>query len=146
MEFLFKKTHNNAISPSKAHPTDSGYDLCLIEKINENNHNITMYETGIVVIPPEGYYFELVPRSSIIKYGYILANNIGIIDSDYRGSIKVPLLRINPNAQPLTLPSRIVQLIPRKRIDLNPIEINDTPQTQRGEGGFGSSGSANTTL
>ena len=54
-----------------------------------------MYDSYISVQPPEGYYFEIVPRSSISKLGYILTNSIGIIDPSYRGTLKVVLTKIN---------------------------------------------------
>lgn len=140
MTFKFTKTLENAVSPQKAHITDTGYDLCIVKKVKEENGMI-LYDTGIAVQPPMGYYFELVGRSSISKTGYIVANSIGIIDASYTGSLKVALIKVNKNAPDIQLPARIVQLIPRQLIHLDAIEVNDLNDTTRASGGFGSSGS-----
>jgi dUTP pyrophosphatase len=140
LSFNYKKTDPNAIAPSKAHPTDSGFDLHLIKKVKELTTNVTLYDTGISVEPPPGYYFELVGRSSISKSGYMLANNVGIIDESYRGSIMAALIKVDPDAAPLEFPCRLVQLIPRQLVLMNPNEISELTETERGAGGFGSSG------
>jgi dUTP pyrophosphatase len=137
--FKYKKTLEEAVKPAKAHVTDSGYDLCLVKKIKEEN-GVIMYDTGIAVEPPLGYYFELVGRSSISKSGYMLANNIGIIDASYRGSLKVALVKINKDAPELELPARLVQLLPRQFVHLDCQEVTDLDDTARAEGGFGSTG------
>jgi dUTP pyrophosphatase len=136
--FRFRKTLENAVVPSKAHPEDSGFDLVLVSKIKEEN-GVAFYDTGIAVAPPEGYYFEVYGRSSISKSGYMLANNVGIIDSTYRGSIRVALIKVNPQAPELELPCRLVQMIPRQFVHLDPVEVESLDDTVRGEGGFGSS-------
>ena len=101
---------------------------------------MVMYDTGIAVQPPWGYYFELVGRSSISKTGYIVANSVGIIDASYTGSLKVALIKINKDAPDLELPARLVQLIPRQLVHMEAIEVNDLAHTQRAGGGFGSTG------
>jgi dUTP pyrophosphatase len=138
----FKRTHPQAVAPSKANASDSGYDLVLVEKIKEV-HGVSYYDTGIQVAPPSGFYFDLVGRSSIAKTGYMLANNIGIIDNSYRGNIIVALVKINQDTPDLVLPARLVQIIPRKVWDLpfEDIGAQDLTATTRGAGGFGSSGS-----
>jgi dUTP pyrophosphatase len=139
MAFKFTKTLENAVSPKKAHITDTGYDLCIVKKVKEENGMI-LYDTGIAVQPPLGYYFELVGRSSISKTGYIVANSIGIIDASFTGSLKVALIKINKDAPDIELPARIVQLIPRQLIHLEAVEVDDLNNTTRADGGFGSSG------
>jgi dUTP pyrophosphatase len=139
-KFKYYKTNKIAIAPSKNSITDSGYDLHIIEKISQKN-NLYMYDTGIIVEPPINIYFDLVPRSSIIKKGYMLANSIGIIDQTYRGSIKVALIKVDPDAKELELPLKLVQLIPRKVIQLDTEEVfknTDLISTVRGVGGYGS--------
>jgi len=136
--FRFRKILENAVVPSKAHPEDSGFDLVLVSKLKEEN-GVAFYDTGIAVAPPEGYYFEVYGRSSISKSGYMLANNVGIIDSTYRGSIRVALIKVNPLAPELVLPCRLVQMIPRQFVHLDPVEVESLDDTVRGEGGFGSS-------
>ena len=139
--FKFARTRPDAVAPAKGHHDDSGYDLVLVEKLKEEN-GVGFYDTGIVVAPPPGHYFEVVGRSSISKSGYMIANNVGIIDQGYRGSIRVALVKLNPDAQELQLPVRLAQLIPRQYIDMTPCEIEPAAmdETVRGDGGFGSTG------
>tara|TARA_R100000808_G_C2105827_1_gene121465 strand:+ start:152 stop:574 length:423 start_codon:yes stop_codon:yes gene_type:complete len=134
-----KKTKKDAIIPSKAHPSDTGYDLTVVDVVKTVG-NVTLYGTGIQLCPPEGYYFELVPRSSVIKTGYIQANSIGIIDYSYRGEVMVPLLKIDPSAEDLRLPYRIGQLVLRQLIPCTMKEVDSLDDTERGSGGFGSTG------
>lgn len=135
----FKKTLEGAVTPSKNKASDSGFDLVLIKKIKEVN-GVHYYDTGIQVAPPVGYYFDLVGRSSISKSGYMLANNVGIIDQSYRGNIIVALVKVNPEAPDLELPVRLVQIIPRKVHMFDMQEVMELDKTSRGEKGFGSSG------
>ena len=135
----FKKTRIDAVPPFKKINSDSGYDLTLLQRIKTIG-NVELYETGIAVKPPSGYYFDMVPRSSIIKSGYILANSIGIIDADYTGSIKVPLIKIDDKKPNLELPIRLVQIIPRKIEHFELKEVKELDDTERGNNGFGSSG------
>lgn len=137
----WSKTRKDAISPSKQRASDSGYDLVLLEKIKTLG-DVEFYDTGIKVKPNFGYYFTLVPRSSISKTGYMLANSIGIIDRTYLGNIMVALRKIDKNAPDLVLPQRLVQLIPNQIIhmELNEVDSFDINESERGEGGFGSTG------
>lgn len=139
-EILFKSTNENAFIPSRAGPNEVGYDLTIINKIEDINSNTSMYDSYISVQPPDGVYFEVVPRSSLSKTGYILTNSIGIIDPSYRGSIKIVLTKINQESPDLVLPSKKFQLIPRTFIS-NLFTSNTTEaltSTSRGEGAFGS--------
>jgi deoxyuridine 5'-triphosphate nucleotidohydrolase len=133
------KTRKDAISPSKERASDSGYDLVLLEKIKTVG-KVDFYDTGIKVKPNFGYYFNLVPRSSISKTGYMLANSIGIIDRTYLGNIMVALIKIDENAPDLQLPQRLVQIIPTQIVhfQMEEVESFDVNATDRGEGGFGS--------
>lgn len=123
----------------KHHVSDSGYDIAVISKIKQLG-DVTLYGTGIKISPPFGYYFDLVPRSSISKTGYTLANSVGIIDRSYVGEIMVPLRKSDPAAPELPLPSRVVQLIPRQIVHFDTIEVEELPSSERGSGGFGSTG------
>lgn len=136
--FSIVKCKENAVIPKKAHASDSGYDVTIIDVVKQLNTKTTLYGTGIKVTPPHGYYFELVPRSSISKTGYILANNIGIIDRSYTGEIMVALTKINEDSPNIELPLKIAQLIPRQFIHFFPKIVDSTPETSRGTGGFGS--------
>lgn len=136
--FTFKKNLPEAVAPFKARTSDSGYDLTLVKKIKTVN-NLSYYDTGISVRPPMGFYFELVPRSSIVKSGYILANSVGIIDASYTGNIIVCLLKVDTLLPDIELPTRAVQLIPRKLHVLDFVESSTEFNTDRGDsGGLGS--------
>lgn len=137
--FSWMKTRTDAIQPTKNRFSDAGFDLTVVSKIKEVGR-VHYYDTGIAVEPANGYYFEIVGRSSISKTGWMLANNIGIIDASYRGSIIVALVRVNPLAVEIELPLRIVQMIPRRLLLVNGVEKTSLSETKRGSGGFGSSG------
>lgn len=137
--FHFVKTDPAAPAPIKAHPDDTGYDLHLVHKVKTQGV-VSWYDTGIAVRPPPGLYFEVVGRSSISKSGYMLANSVGIIDQGYRGSILVALVKVDPAAPELQLPCRLVQLLPRQFIHLQPREVSILDDTTRGTGAFGSTG------
>lgn len=127
-----------AKTPEKARGTDTGYDLYLIRKLKEE-HGVSFYDTGIHVCPSPGYYFDLVGRSSISKTGYTLANNIGIIDHGYRGNIIVALRKCVDSAPELTLPIKLVQLIPRKIVYMEMEEVDSLQLSARQDsGGLGS--------
>jgi len=140
------KTDKDAVIPSKAFEEDAGYDLTIIKKIKDFNSKTTLYDTGIKIEIDEGYYTEIVPRSSISKFGYILANNIGIIDNHYRGNLMIALTKIADDAPDIELPFKCCQLIVRKQIysDLYEITDDNLSSTLRNDGGFGSTTSRTT--
>jgi deoxyuridine 5'-triphosphate nucleotidohydrolase len=139
LHFRWVRVDARAVAPFKERASDSGYDLTLIEKVKDHG-TVVLYTTGIRVQPEFGWYFDLVPRSSIIKSGYIVANSIGVIDRTYKGPIMVPLVKVDPAAPDLLLPSRIVQLVPRPIIHARWVEVDSLEETERGDGGFGSTG------
>ena len=142
LKLRVKKCDPDAVIPTKAHPSDTGYDLTLIrvsKDMSRAGQTIIMFDTGIAVCPPDGYYTEVVPRSSLSKTGYMLANSVGIIDASYRGSIKVVVSGDN-SLDDLTLPFKGFQLILRKLEEADVVEVDDLDATVRGDGGFGSSG------
>lgn len=130
-------------TPQKAHSTDSGVDLTCMA-VEQKRERLFMLDLGVSVEPPEGYYTELFPRSSIIKTDFFQANSVGIIDQDYRGRIYLPLRYLGQgNGQDKAhelIGQRVAQLV-LKRIEPFELSIvdnlNDTP---RGAGGFGSTG------
>lgn len=127
-----------AVIPTKAYLSDTGYDLTVIKKVKDIGNETALYDTGVVVVPPDGYYTKVVGRSSISKTGYTLANCEGIIDNAYRGTLKIALHKYDVMKPDIELPCKIAQLIIKKRYDL-PIEvIKQKPLSVRGEGGFGS--------
>jgi deoxyuridine 5'-triphosphate nucleotidohydrolase len=136
----FIKTDSRAIIPTKAFPSDIGFDITAIDIFKKINDNIILFETGIAVKPPEGYYIEIVPRSSIVKTGYMLANSIGIIDPNFRDSLKIACIRIDNTLPELQVPFCKFQLILRKSINYVFNEVKELDNTDRDKGGFGSTG------
>jgi len=140
MKLKFVKISDDAVVPSQANNRDVGLDLVAINKDCELESGAILYGTGLIVTPGDGYYVEIVPRSSIVKTGWILANNIGIIDPDYTGELKIALIRIKPDAEELSLPFCKTQLICRKII-VPELEITEEiRETDRNSNGFGSTG------
>jgi deoxyuridine 5'-triphosphate nucleotidohydrolase len=139
----FYKIDNNAIFPSKHYESDVGYDLTIIKKIKNLTPSTILYDTGIKLSVDYGYYIEIVPRSSLSKSGYILANSIGIIEKTYSGNLYVALTKIDKEMPDLELPFRCCQLIFKPQISLDIINItnqeNLIEDTTRNNGGFGSS-------
>lgn len=132
---------NGAVMPTKAFPTDIGYDLTAISVFKRLSDKTTLYETGVAVSPPEGYYTEILPRSSLTKTGYVLSNSVGVIDPTYTGTLKIALTRVDDSFPELVPPFTRCQLVVRKyeTLPLNEVEILST--TERGSGGFGSTDS-----
>jgi dUTP pyrophosphatase len=141
MKLKIVKISENAVVPSTANSDDVGMDLVAINKQDELESGAILYGTGLVVKPEYGYYVEIVPRSSIIKTGWTLANNIGIIDPGYTGELKIALIKINPDAQELTVPFCKTQLICRKIIKAEVEITEEIEETDRNSNGFGSTGS-----
>ncbi len=134
-----KKVDENAVIPTRATTGSVGYDLTAIKLYKRVSENTYLYDTGIQIAPPRGYYTEIVPRSSLIKTGYILANSIGVIDSDYRGNVMIALTKVDQSAPDLELPFTKCQLLVRKEeIDFVFEPAETLEETVRGNGGFGS--------
>lgn len=132
-------TEEKAVVPSKAHPSDIGYDLTAIGIFKKISDRITLFETGIAVSPPEGYYIEIVPRSSMSKTGYMLANSVGTIDPEYTGTLKVALIKVDTDMKDIELPFTRCQMVLRKAEYAGLELVDSLTETVRGDGGFGSS-------
>ena len=130
--------------PQRANPKDVGLDLTAMA-IEPHNERLVFIDTGISVEPPEGYYVEVVARSSLSKTDFILANSVGIIDPDYRGRIRLALRYLGEgsgvDAAAELIGRRVAQLILRCREEANVEVVSKLGETGRGAGGFGSSGS-----
>ena len=139
MTLRFKKHNLNAVIPTKARKFDVGYDLTAIRLHKILGTKTYMYDTGISITPPNGYYTEIVPRSSIVKTGYVFSNSVGVIDPLYRGTLKICLTKIDESMPDLKLPFRKCQLIIRKfHANIKVKEVKKLSDTSRGDGSFGS--------
>lgn len=133
-----RRTRDDAVLPGKPNLSDVGYDLTILERVRVFNERTALYDTGLVISPPMGYYAEIVPRSSVSKSGYMLANGTGIIDPSYRGNLMIALTKVVDGAPDLVLPWKCCQLIFRPQYQVM-FEDEGVDETNRGEGGFGSS-------
>lgn len=120
----------------------AGIDLRAVKKVKEYGKCI-MYDTCIAVQIPKGYVGMLFGRSSLHKSGYMLANNVGVIDSDYRDSIKIVLYKFDDSiSKEIGDKERIAQLVIQPVAMLKPtlvLGFDETEDIER-EGGFGSTG------
>jgi dUTP pyrophosphatase len=128
-----------AVTPSNYQPVDSGFDLTITHVLNPNyGPGVVLFGTQLRIKPPFGYYLELLPRSSLCRLGWGLANSVGVIDATYGGEVGVLLYKLSPEARALELPLRAAQLILRELLLADMVEVEEQPQGQRG--GFGSTG------
>lgn len=135
---LNMKLDAGATIPKRANATDAGLDIASREMVCMCPGERFLVDTGVHVEIPEGYMGLLVGRSSMGKRG--LDVSIGIIDSDYRGAIKVNVTNNSHDRAVITDGERIAQLIVVPIGLPEPVEIVALTDTERGEGGFGSTG------
>ena len=138
LKVRFKKLSEYAVAPSYAKDGDAGLDLTAHTLTDFKSEPFIEYGTGIAVEIPQGYVGLVFPRSSVSKKeNFYLKNSVGVIDSGYRGEIK---LRFNRSEDTYEVGEKIGQLIilPYPTIYLE--EVEELSSTERGEGGFGSTG------
>jgi dUTP pyrophosphatase len=137
----FIQLHPNAKIPTRANKTDSGLDLYAVEDFALLPGHRTLAKTGLAMALPHGYEGQVRPRSGLaIKNGVTVLNAPGTIDEDYRGEICVILINHSTETFRVKVGDRIAQLVIAKVAILQPIEVESLDDTERGEGGFGSSG------
>ena len=136
----FKKLTTNAATPSKAHPTDAGFDMVAVSAQEDAEHNCVTYGTGIAMEIPEGYVGLVFPRSSIYKQDILLSNAVGVIDCHYRGEILFKFRHTPPGRTVYKVGERIGQMIILPIPQTEFIEAEELSETDRGVGGYGSSG------
>lgn len=146
----FKRLSEDATIPSKAHVSDAGFDLTATSMKFDTEGNI-VYGTGIAVEIPQGFVGKLYQRSSIAKRNIMLTNCVGIIDSGYRGEIlakfkplneydRVKLKGVTNVVKPYIVGEKIAQLIIEALPEVELIEVEELSESDRGQGGYGSSG------
>lgn len=146
MVVKIKKLHPDTVIPVYAKPGDAGLDLVATEKLTETAKQVS-YGTGIAVEIPDGYVGLLFPRSSIRKYNLELSNSVGVIDSGYRGEIQLTFNKPSvdrdstaPDTNIYETGDKIGQLIILPYPTIKLLEVDELSNTERGEGGFGSTG------
>jgi len=141
MKVKIKKLHDGAVIPSYAKEGDAAMDLTAVSKIGTDGSAFLEYGTGISVAIPEGYVGLIFPRSSVSKTTLSLCNAVGVVDSGYRGEIKLRFRDAKLyGGESYKVGDRVAQLmiIPRPSVEFE--EVEDLDETDRGLGGFGSSG------
>lgn len=136
------KLYSESCKPQRAYASDAGADLVARETTWLQRNRRTLVPTGVYIEVPVGYVGLLAPRSSLSKANIIMTNSVGVIDSAYRGEIMASLMYIGNNDAGFTILAgeRVVQLLvmpiilPRFNI------VDELEETDRGNGGFGSTG------
>ena len=136
------KLGEGAKMPKYAHDTDACADVYASEDMTLPAHSLSnMVHTGIRIALPESWVMMIDPRSSIgLKSGLRLSNSIGIIDEDYRGEICILYDNISDSDYEIKAGDRIAQMWIQPVYRFKPVEVVELPSTDRGEGGFGSTG------
>lgn len=131
--------------PHMAYNGDAGVDLRSVERIVLEPQERAMVATGLAIALPEGYAGFVLPRSGLAaKHGISIVNAPGLIDSNYRGELKVILLNTDPDKSfTIEIGDRIAQLIVMPVPTINFEQVEELAESQRGESGFGSSGIRN---
>lgn len=139
MKLKIKKLNDKAVIPAYAKPGDAGLDLVATAIISADQQQVT-YATGLAVEIPEGHVGLLFPRSSVRNYELSLSNSVGVIDSGYRGEIMATFNTHYYGDIKYKVGEKIVQLIvmPYPKMEIE--EVDELSDTERGEGGFGSTG------
>ena len=138
-----KLLNNLAKIPTKGSEYAAGWDLYAATDydIHIQPHETVKIDTGIAIAIPEGFFGAIFARSGIAtKQGLRPANCVGVIDSDYRGPVIVALHNDSDEEQIVLAGSRIAQLIVIEYLGLDLEVVDDLDETDRGDGGFGSTG------
>lgn len=142
MKIKIKRVHADAQIPQYAHGPleDAGMDLHAVEDVTLEPQVAKLVPTGLSIEVPPGYEAQLRPRSGLaLKHAITLPNSPATIDPGYRGEVKVILLNLGKQSYQVTKGDRIAQMVIAK-YEAVEFEETDLSDSNRGEGGFGSSG------
>lgn len=144
MEVKLKKLVEEAVIPTYAKPGDAGMDLTATSVEFDASTDNYIYHTGIAIEIPEGYVGLVFPRSSNRKTNAYMTNHVGVIDSGYRGEIMLTYKNRNSNNtfadKPYSVGDRVGQIIILPYPEILFVEVTELSETERGEGGHGSTG------
>jgi dUTP pyrophosphatase len=142
VKLRFARLTEDAVLPARAHEGDAGLDLCAAEPAHLGPGERWSVPTGVAVEIPDGHAGLVLPRSGLAReHGIALVNSPGLIDSGYRGEIRVLLLNTDPAEVYRVAPGdRIAQLVVVPIAAPEPVEAEALAESSRGDGGFGSSG------
>jgi dUTP pyrophosphatase len=137
MKVNIKRLHENATIPFYAKESDAGMDLVITDIKGETEWDIS-YGFGISMEIPDGFMGLVFPRSSIRKTDLLLSNSVGVIDAGYRGEIQATFKKTGGAVYKIGDRGAQLIIIPHPIIEWD--EVNELNNTERGEGGFGSTG------
>ena len=141
IEIKYIPLREGAHIPQKAHEDDAGFDLYASEDFLLKAHGFGCVPTAISIELPEGYEAQVRPRSGLAaKFGVTVLNAPGTIDAGYRGEVKVILINHGDTDFEISAGMRIAQLVVSPVLSARFIQADSLTETDRGEGGFGSSG------
>ena len=143
MQIHYKKLNPGATAPTRGSASAAGYDLyaCLDEEIQILPHQTVMVGTGLAIAVPDGYFGGVFARSGLsTKQGLRPANCVGVCDSDYRGEYVVALHNDSEETRVVKPGDRIAQLVILPYLAAEFTEVENLNETERGVGGFGSTG------
>lgn len=136
-----KVLNDDVVLPKYETNGSAGMDIRIIEDVNINPGETVLTQTGMAFAIPEGFEFQIRPRSGLsLKTSLRLPNSPGTIDSDYRGELGIMLNNIGTKALHFKKGERVCQMVLNKVPQANLILVNDLDETDRGSGGFGSTG------
>jgi dUTP pyrophosphatase len=141
IELPIRRLREDAVLPQRAYAGDAGLDLASCERVDLAPGERATVHTGLAVAIPDGYAGFVQPRSGLaMRHGIALVNSPGLIDAGYRGEIKVVLLNTDAR-EPFTVEPgmRIAQLVVLAIPELELVEVDELPESERGVRGFGSS-------
>ena len=141
IELQITRLHEDASLPERAYDGDAGLDLAALEGTVLGPGERATVRTGLAVAVPEGYAAFVQPRSGLAaRHGITIVNTPGLIDSGYRGEVRVVLLNTDAGESFTVEPGmRIAQLVVLKVAELRLREVDELPASERGVRGFGSS-------
>ncbi|MBR7180512.1 MAG: dUTP diphosphatase [Kiritimatiellae bacterium] len=141
MKVLFKKISPLAQLPSYAHEDDAGMDIKSAEALSVPPGGRALVHTGLVMELPSGYEAQVRPRSGLaLKRGITVLNTPGTIDAGYRGEVGVILFNSSPEPFAVEIGDKIAQIVVSPVTHAEIALTDDVGSTDRGEGGFGSTG------
>ncbi|HEY2208615.1 MAG TPA: dUTP diphosphatase [Gaiellaceae bacterium] len=140
-ELAFQRLREDAVLPERAYEGDAGLDLAACERVELQPGTRAVVGTGVAVAIPEGHAGFVQPRSGLAaRHGIAVVNSPGLVDSGYRGELKVVLLNTDRDEPFVVEPGmRIAQLVVVPVATPRPVEVEELPGSERGEKGFGSS-------
>jgi dUTP pyrophosphatase len=141
IELPIARLHVDAVVPERAYAGDAGLDLAACERVVLGPGERALVGTGLAVAIPEGYAGYVQPRSGLAaRHGLTIVNSPGLVDSGYRGELRVVLLNTDPRDSFVVEPGmRIAQLVILPVPEVEPVLVDELPESERGVRGFGSS-------